>query len=211
MTPVKALERLILYRTILEQNSARGVTNIFSRELANQTGNNPAQVRRDLMYVGYTGNPQKGYMIGDLLVQINKLLEPKEGITLALIGIGNLGRAIMGYFGGFSRKFRLIAAFDSDEHKVNRVISGCRCHHIRDIGTVLQPHRIQLGVITVPSSAAQDAADLLIEAGVLGIVNFAPLPVKAPASIYIENMDITKTFEKVAYFARLQNRGNRHG
>jgi redox-sensing transcriptional repressor len=205
MTPVKTIERLIIYRTILEQNAAQGVTQLFSKDLAAQTGNNPAQVRRDLMTVGYFGNPQKGYIVKDLLKQIKVLLEPEEGISITIVGIGNLGRAIMGYFSSNDQKIRLIAAFDNDDYKINRVIAGCNCYHIREIGEVLRPHKVQLGIITVPGNHAQQTADTLIAAGVQGIVNFAPLPVKTPSHIYVENIDITKTLEKAAFFTRLQS------
>lgn len=206
MTPVKTIERLIIYRTILEQSVDQGVIQLFSKDLAAQTGNNPAQVRRDLMTVGYFGNPQKGYIVKDLLQQIKVLLEPDGGISIAIVGIGNLGRAIMGYFSSHDPKIKLIAAFDNDEYKINRVIAGCNCYHIKDIEAVLLPHRVQLGVITVPGNFAQQTADLLVGAGVKGIVNFAPLPVKTSSNIYVENIDITKTLEKAAFFTRLQNR-----
>ena len=210
MTPVKTIERLIIYRTILEQNIAQGVTQLFSKDLAAQTGNNPAQVRRDLMTVGYFGNPQKGYIVKDLLQQIKLLLEPDGGISIAIVGIGNLGRAIMGYFSSHEPKIKLVAAFDNDEYKINRVIAGCNCYHIKEIDAVLLPHKVQLGVITVPGNYAQQTADVLIGAGVKGIVNFAPLPVKAPPVVYVENIDITKTLEKAAFFTRLQNSYNVH-
>ncbi len=200
-----------MYRIVLEQNAAKSVTHLFSKDLADQAGSNPAQVRRDLMTVGYNGNPQKGYAVAELIEKIRQLLEPAEGISIALIGIGNLGRAILGYFSSLHQKFKLIAAFDSDEHKVNRVIAGCKCFHVNEIKIVLQPFRIQLGVITVPGDHAQDAADLFINAGVQGIVNFTPRSIKAPGTIYVENIDITQTFEKVAYFARFQNRGGHNG
>lgn len=206
-TPVKTLERLILYRIVLEQSVAQGVTHLFSKDLAALTGSNPAQVRRDLMVVGYTGNPQKGYTVSELVEKIRKLLEPAEGIPMALVGIGNLGRAVLGYFTRLKPKFNMVAAFDSDETKVGRIIAGCRCHHTSEIVDVLRPHRVQLGVVTVPEMYAQRVVDGLVAANVQGIVNFAPCPVKVPRSVYLENMQMTLTFEKVAYFARLKHNG----
>jgi redox-sensing transcriptional repressor len=207
MMPQKSIERIILYSNILEKLQNIGNSNTYSSELADLSGCSAVQVRGDLRCVGYSGNPQKGYIIKDLLEKIKNLLEPDEGITLAIIGIGNLGRAILGYFSTLKPKFKLIAAFDNDEQKVNRTIAGCRCYHVKEINTILQPFKIQLGAITVPRDYAQEAANLFINAGVKGLVNFAPVPIKAPGNIFVENMDITKTFEKVAYFARFQNRG----
>ena len=202
MPPTKTLERLIMYRIVLEQNAGQGVTHLFSKDLADQTGSNPAQVRRDLMAVGYSGNPQKGYAVIDLIEKIRHMLEPAEGIPMTLIGIGNLGRAIVGHFNRLKPKFNLVAAFDTDENKIGRVIAGCHCYHVNEIPEVLAPYIIQLGIITVPESYAQKAADQLIAAGVRGIANFAPTPIRVPAGVYLENMQLTLTFEKVAYFAR---------
>lgn len=207
VTPKKTLERLILYRIVLEELQSQGVTNAFSKELAERSGCSAVQIRRDFMFVGYSGNPQKGYVVKELHEKIRQLLEPEAGISMTLMGIGNLGRAILGYFGKLQPKFRVIAAFDSDEQKVDRVIAGCRCYHVKEVNSILRPHNVQLGVITVPSNQAQEAASLLIGAGVKGIVNFTPLRIKTPENVFVENMDITLTFEKVAYFARLQNRG----
>ena len=207
MTPQKTLERLIMYRIVLEQNAAQGVTHLFSKDLADQTGSNPAQVRRDLMEVGYSGNPQKGYAIAELIEKIRQLLEPAEGIPIALVGIGNLGRAILGYFTRLKPKFNLIAAFDTDDTKIGRVIAGCRCYHANEMQKILAPFEVQLGIITVPESYAQNAAGQLIAAGVKGIVNFAPTPIRVPAGVYLENMQMTLTFEKAAYFARSKKSG----
>ena len=207
MTPIKTLERLIMYRIVLEQSAAQGTTHLFSKDLASQTGSNPAQVRRDLMTVGYSGNPQKGYAVADLIEKIRQLLEPGEGIPMTLVGTGNLGRAILGHFNRLRPKFTLIAAFDTDENKIGRVIAGCHCYHVNEIPQVLAPHTIQLGVITVPEAHAQKTADQLIAAGVRGIANFAPTPIRVPAGVYLENMQLTLTFEKVAYYARAKISG----
>jgi redox-sensing transcriptional repressor len=207
MTPIKTLERLIMYRIVLEQNVTQGATHLFSKDLADRAGSNPSQVRRDLMAVGYSGNPQKGYAIAELTEKIRQLLEPPEGISMTLVGIGNLGRAILGYFSRLKPKFNLVAAFDTDENKIGRVIAGCRSFHVSEMPSVLAAHVAQLGIITVPESHAQIAADRLIAAGVKGIVNFAPTPIRVPAGVYLENMQMTLTFEKAAYFARTKNSG----
>ena len=207
MVPIKTLERLIMYRIVLEQAAAQGTTHLFSRDLAEQAGSNPSQVRRDLMAVGYSGNPQKGYAIADLNEKIRQLLEPSEGIPLTLVGIGNLGRAILGYFTRLQPKFNLVAAFDADKNKIGRTIAGCHCYHINEISSVLATRTIELGIVTVPEAHAQKTADRLVAAGVKGIVNFAPAPIRVPTGVYLENMQITMTFEKVAYYARSKQSG----
>lgn len=205
--PIRTIERIIMYRIILEQVSAKGTTHIFSRELAELAGNTAAQVRRDLMVVGYNGNPQKGYVVNELLSKIKELLEPEDGIAMVLVGVGNLGRAILGYFNRLRPKFNPVASFDTDPNKVGRIIAGCRCYHFNELLSIIKPNTVQIGIITVPETYAQRVTDVLVAAGIKGIVNFAPVPVLVPENVYLENMQIEMTFEKVAYFARLKNRG----
>ena len=207
LTSQKTIERLILYRLLLEQLEMQGTANVYSNQLAELSGNTSAQVRRDLMTVGYLGNPRHGYKISELLKGIRALLEPQQGIAMVVIGIGNLGRAILGYFYPLKPKFNLVAAFDNDEHKINRVISGCRTYPVHQISTVLSGTTIDLGIITVPADQAQAAANVLIRAGIKGLVNFSPAPVKVPEDVFIENMHMTMTFEKVVYFSRLARTG----
>jgi redox-sensing transcriptional repressor len=207
LTSQKTIERLILYRLLLEQLEMQGTANVYSNQLAELSGNTSAQVRRDLMTVGYLGNPRHGYKISELLKGIRALLEPQQGIAMVVIGIGNLGRAILGYFYPLKPKFNLVAAFDNDEHKINRVISGCRTYPVHEISTVLSGTTIDLGIITVPADQAQAAANVLIRAGIKGLVNFSPAPVKVPEDVFIENMHMTMTFEKVVYFSRLARTG----
>lgn len=208
MISTRSIERLIMYRLLLERVETQGVKNIYSKQIADLSGNTAAQVRRDLMLVGYTGNPKNGYNVHVLLEGIKSLLEPDEGIRMALVGVGNLGRAILRYFGTMKPKFDVVAAFDRDPGKVNRVISGCRCHHIDSMKGVIGHQRVQVGIITVPGNQAQNVADLLIEAGVKGLVNFAPEPILVPARVYTENMHMTTTIEKVAYFIRMNETGD---
>lgn len=205
--PAKTIERLVLYRILLEEQQARRSVHINSGEMAEIAGNTPAQVRRDLMVVGYAGSSRNGYQIDDLLKAIRLLLEPECGITLAIVGVGNLGRALLGYFSLLQPRFKIVGAFDNDINKVSRTISGYRIHHITDMATELVKTPAQLGVITVPPDQAQKAVDFCVMAGVKGIVNFAAVPLRVPRGVTFENMHITSTLEKVAYFSRMKQQG----
>jgi redox-sensing transcriptional repressor len=202
--PAKTVERLVQYRILLEDLKAMEKTHIFSNEVARLLGNTPTQVRRDLMVVGYNGNPRNGYGIDDLLKSIRSLLEPEEGITMAIAGVGNLGRALLGYFSLLQPRFKIIGAFDTDPHKVNRTIAGYRILHTSEIGAQLARQPAQLGIITVPAEQAQKAADVFVAAGVRGVVNFASMPLRVPPEVWLENIQITLTLEKVAYFSRMK-------
>ncbi len=203
MVPSKSIERLIAYRSLLKKRDHEGQEYIFSHQLGELSGHTAAQVRRDLMAVGYSGNSKNGYHIQDLLSFIKQLLEPTEGISVILSGVGNLGRAILSYFATLRPLFNIIAGFDVDPQKTDRVIHGCRIYSISDFSTITQQHpSIQLGILTVPAPEAQAAADLLISAGVCGLINFSPVRIKTPEHVYVEHMDMALTFEKVAFIAR---------
>lgn len=128
----------------------------------------------------------------------------KRGI--ALIGLGNLGRAIIDYFNGQSSKLEIVTVFDKNPDKVNRVVAGCRSYHVKDLKEVIVENKIKTAVISVPSTDAQNVADTLIEAGVKGILNYAPIILNVPDGIYVENRDMITTLEKVFYFAKNNNK-----
>jgi redox-sensing transcriptional repressor len=161
-----------------------------------------AQVRRDLMAVGYTGSPTRGYGVGELMESIGKFLDASEGEGVALIGVGNLGRAILAYFGGRRPKLAIVAAFDNDAVKVNRVVLGVRCHAMTELAQILAEQVIHTAIITVPAAAAQEVTDQLVRAGVRGLLNFAPASLRVPEGVFVEDIDMTVALEKVAYFAR---------
>jgi len=207
--PAKTIERLVIYRTLLEEMKARDRAHVFSKEMAQIAGNTAAQVRRDVMSVGHAGNTRNGYRVEELVKAINVLLEPPDGITMAIAGIGNLGRALLGYFSLLQPRFRIVAAFDSDANKVDRMISGYRIRHTRDMAATLADAPPQIGIVTVPADHAQKITDAFVQSQVRGIVNFAPAPLRVPHGIWLENMHITATIEKVAHFSRMNAQGDR--
>jgi len=201
-TSDKTIGRLSLYRRLLNRLMTEGTRNIYSHELARMAGGTAAQVRRDLMAVGYTGSPTRGYDVRELANAIGAFLDAPEAQGAALIGIGNLGRALLAYFSGRRPRLSVVAAFDSDPSKINRVIHGCRCYDIKDLAQVVKDLGISIAVITVPAGEAQNVADALVDAGIRGILNFAPVPLHVPRGVYVEDIDVTTSLEKVAYFAR---------
>ncbi len=198
----KTVGRLSLYRRLLGSLMAGGVRNVYSHELAKMAGVTAAQVRRDMMAVGYSGSPTRGYDVRALSDSIGDFLDTPEGQGVALVGIGNLGRAIMAYFTGRRPRLSIIAAFDTDPAKVSRVVLGCRCYAFAELTEVVRRHGIHLAIVTVPSGEAQTVADALVRAGVTGILNFAPVPLRVPPGVYVEDIDMAMSLEKVAFFAR---------
>jgi redox-sensing transcriptional repressor len=168
-------------------------------------GTTAAQVRRDWMVIGYTGSPAHGYEVSDVVAAISKFLDPAAEQKVALVGIGNLGRAILVYFTGRRPKLSVVAAFDTDPHKVNRVIHGCRCYPKQQLREIIAANDIKIAIIAVPASEAQYVADSLVASGVRGLLNFAPVPLRVPQGVFVEDIDLTMSLEKVAYFSRESN------
>ena len=207
MIPDKTVERLSLYRWLLEGRVERGTVNLFSHQLASMACVTPAQVRRDLMAIGYTGSPNKGYRVKDLALSIGRVIDGKEPARVALVGMGNLGRAIVSFLRGRRSALHVVATFDSDSKKAGRMISGTKCYSQSRIEEVVSDMDITVAILTVPSEAAQTVADRVVEAGVRGILNYAPVPLRVPEWVYLENRDVTAALEKVAYFARKSAEG----
>ena len=198
----KVVERLSLYRRILKELHHNGTINIFSHQLAEKAGVTAAILRRDIMVVGHLGSPSTGYNVEKLADSIANFFEDLDGDNVALIGVGNLGRAILSYFGRRRPRLNIIASFDVEPDKTNRVIHNCRCYHIDDLEKVLKENNIHIAILTTPAGEAQTICDILVNSGVKGIMNFAPVTLHTPEDVFIENIDLATSLEKVAYFAR---------
>lgn len=212
MDPIsgKSIARLSLYRRVLLRLLAEGEHGIFSHQLAAMVGGTAAQVRRDVMAVGYTGSPTRGYDIQGLVQSIGDFLDAPDRQGVALVGVGNLGRAILAYFSGRRPRLSIEAAFDNDPVKVNRVIHGCRCYPVEEMAGIVRKREILIAIITVPADQAQGIAGKLGQAGIRGLLNFAPVRLRVPENVYVEDIDVTTSLEKAAFFAR-QRAGARKG
>ncbi len=202
LVPERTVERFSIYRRLLIEEQKKGRSHIYSHELAMLTNNSPAQVRRDIMNIGASGNSRKGYVVSDLIAAIGKILDEGQTTNACLVGVGNLGKAILAYFKGKRPNLRIIASFDNDPEKTNRVIAGVRCYPVTQIPLIVPQEKISVGILTVPGAAAHETAELLIDAGVRSLLNFTPTPLRLPPNIFLEEIDITVFLEKAAYFAR---------
>lgn len=202
MSSQKTVARLSLYRRFLKILVSEEKYSVFSHELGKLSGVTAAQVRRDLMSVGYTGNPSHGYKVIDLLNCIDEFFKSTESANIILVGIGNIGRALLSYFTQGKSSINIIAAFDTDKTKINRVINGCHAYHINEMSNFINEYKVKTAVLAVPAIYAQSTAELLCELGIKGIMNFTPVRVKLNEDIYVEDMDITMHLEKVLYYSK---------
>jgi redox-sensing transcriptional repressor len=202
--PEKTVERLSIYRRTLLECLAAGKTNIFSHELANLHNITAVQVRRDIMFIGYSSSQRKGYDVRELIDVIGKIIDSEVRLNVAIIGIGNLGRAITTYFMGKRSKLNIVAAFDLDTNKIDRIVSGVKCYSMQNIDTVVKEKDISIAILTVPADSAVGTTERLVKSGIKGILNFTTVPLNVPSNVHLEEYDMITSLEKVAYFVKKQ-------
>ncbi len=200
--PDKTVERLSQYRRSLNHQLAKGKTHIFSHEIANLLHITPVQVRRDIMLIGYSGTLRKGYNIQDLVNLIGIILDTDTGEKIAVVGMGNLGKAFIHYMFEKRTKLSIVAAFDVNPEKVDKVYANVKCYHLDKLDEIVKAEGISMGIITTPPEFARESAEKLRDAGVVGILNFTPKPLLDEEGIYLEEYDMITSLEKVAYFVK---------
>ncbi len=205
--PGKTIERLSQYRRILFNSINEGKTNIYSHELAKLMNLTSVQVRRDLMLIGYSGSQSKGYIIKDLISLIGSIIDSQQPQNVTVVGMGNLGRAITSYFAGKRERLTIVAAFDNDVQKTNRIIAGVRCHHVNQLKEIIPQLDIQIAILTVAPEATHEVAGMLLDAGIKGILNYTSVPLTVPENVHLEEYDIITSLEKLAFFVKQKKQG----
>ena len=205
MLPERTVERLSEYRRSLLQCLEEGKTHIFSHELAELHHNTAVQVRRDIMFIGYTSMQRKGYDVRELIDVIGEILDSEMGLNVAVIGVGNLGRAVTTYFIGKRSKLNIIATFDVDTTKIDRVISGVKCYPLSRLKEIVESSNISIAIMTVPADSATEVSMQLVESGIKGVLNFTTVPLHVAPNVYLDEYDMITSLEKVAYFVKTAN------
>jgi redox-sensing transcriptional repressor len=200
--PGKTVERLSEYRRTLLACLNENRNYIFSHDLAARLQITAVQVRRDIMLIGYSSLHRKGYDVRELVETISKIIDSDEGMNVAIIGMGNLGRALAGYFKGKRSKLNLVASFDNDPQKIHKVISGVKCYPYNDLEKVIDELKIQIAILTVPADFATEIAEETVRFGIKGILNFTTVPLNVPSDVFLEEYDMITSIEKVAYFVK---------
>ena len=198
--PGPTIERLALYSRPLEVLMENGTLVISSEKFAEICGVNPAQVRKDLAYFGEFGIRGVGYDVKDLLQEIKKILATDREWILCIVGMGNLGNALVENEDFKKRGYKIVASIDSDQKKVGKILPcGLTIEPTTKIRELVQALRIEIGIITTPPHEAQRVADLLMDAGVKAILNFAPIQVRASECCTVENVDFAVKLENLVY------------
>lgn len=197
--PRPTVKRLSLYLREIETRSELGHKTISSKQLGQALGLTDAQVRKDLACFGNFGHPGVGYQTTELIAELRNILGTDRQWNAALVGVGNIGRALMAY-GRFRRKgFDIAAVFDSDPALVGHDIAGHHVHSMKDLERLVKEREIKIGVVAVPAPHAQQVADQLIAAGVVGILNFAPKRLDVHDKVSVVSVDFSVALEQLAF------------
>lgn len=198
--PAATISRLSIYSRCLAQLESSGIDTISSHELADRTGINPAQMRKDLSYFGQFGRRGVGYKTSELNKNILKILGLDHEWKVAIVGAGNLGSALSAYRGFKEHRFIISAVFDSDKSKAGRYCGNVRVSSMDEIKEVVAREGIEIAIVAVPAEAAQWVASQLVVAGLKAILNFAPATLIVPENVKLRNVDLSIELENLSYF-----------
>lgn len=187
--PRATIQRLAVYIQVLETLAQEGVEVISSDPLARACDVNASQVRKDLAYFGEFGVRGVGYYVKNLIASISAALGIDREWKTALVGVGNMGRAILNHTEFRARGFNIVGAFDCDPFKIGETVYGLEVVCTKRLKEKVDELGIEMGIITTPPERAQRAANHLVEAGIRGILNFAPSRIKVPEHVYVEYVD----------------------
>lgn len=204
LAPKAVVGRVSLYHRQLEALQGQGQTTISSSRLGAALGISDAQVRKDLAFFGQFGYPGIGYRIDELITVLRRILGIDRVWPTAMIGLGNLGRALINYRGFRSRGFHLVALFDNDPRMIGKRLANLPVRPIDELAEATIGLGIDLAILSVPAEAAQQVTDLIVASGIHGILNFAPVTLSVPPSVSIVAVDLSVQLEHLAY--KVQNR-----
>ena len=194
----KNITRLLRYRNSLKRMQELGFETVYSYNLGRETGVSPEQVRKDFSQFGIKGKKKGGYNINELLLTISDIFRKDELQKVIVIGIGNIGNAVLQYKGFRKNMIQIVAAFDIDPAKYKKK-QAIPVYPLEKLPKICKELDIKTAILTVPESVAQEVANLLIEAGIKGILSFAPVVLKVPPHITTNNICISHELESLIY------------
>jgi redox-sensing transcriptional repressor len=200
--PDATVARLPVYLRALYSLAERGVATVASEELASLAGVNSAKLRKDLSHLGSYGIRGVGYDVDYLVYQVSRALGLTQSWSVAIVGAGNLGRALANYGGFASRGFSIAALLDSDPDLVGKKIGRLTVRHADELENIISSQQVAIGAIATPAGAAQQVCDRLVAAGVTSILNFAPLVLSVPEGVDVRKVDLSIELQILAFHAQ---------
>ena len=201
----KCIIRISRYKNALNRLKALGFVKVFSGNLADAAGVTSSQVRKDFSLFGITGNRRGGYQVDELVTKIRKILGKNEQQKVVIVGVGNIGKALLRYKGFESGGIHIMAAFDIDPDKYSRVYE-IPVLPLEEFRAFVQEHDIKIGILAVPEVAAHHVSEIMISAGIKGILNFAPIQLRSADDVVINNINLEVELENLIYFVNVQDK-----
>jgi redox-sensing transcriptional repressor len=200
--PRKAVYRLSLYLRCLHRLRENDIHTVSSEALAKAAGVKPTQLRKDLAYFGQFGTRGLGYDVGQLARIITDTLGTNRLQPVVLVGIGNLGSALLSYRGFEPEGFEIVAAFDLEAARLRRSKLPKPGLPMEKLRGFIEANHVKMAIVTVPAAAAQEVANELVAAGITGILNFAPLVLHVPEDVTVNNVNLAIELENLSYFVQ---------
>lgn len=198
--PDIVIGRLPIYLRALTRLEQEGHDVTSSHELGQRLGISSAQIRKDLSHFGGFGKQGTGYQISYLIEQLKQVLKVDREWDVALVGAGDLGRAVANYRGFADRGFRIVCIFDSDPQKIGSKLGDQTIRAFEEITTVIPEKGIKVAMIAVPAKTAQEVADQLIQAGIKAILNYAPINLNVPEGVHVQHIDPVVHMQRMTYY-----------
>ncbi|PKN93125.1 MAG: redox-sensing transcriptional repressor Rex [Chloroflexi bacterium HGW-Chloroflexi-6] len=198
--PDVIVSRLPVYLRALQRLSDAGVTTTSSQELGEKVGISAAQIRKDLSQFGEFGKQGTGYHIPFLIERLSQILNVDRIWDVGVVGMGDIGHAIVRYNGFSNRGFQVAMCFDADPAKIGTKVGEFEIRDEKNLIADIKAASIKIAMICVPASVAQDVADKLVEAGVRGILNYAPLKLIVPANVRVQHIDPAIGLQRITYY-----------
>jgi redox-sensing transcriptional repressor len=192
--------RLPVYLRALSFLAADGVQTTSSQDLGKRLGISAAQIRKDLSQFGEFGKQGTGYNVNFLREQIRRILKVDREWSIALIGIGDLGRALAHYGGFVDRGFRIMALFDADPAKIGQRIGELEIMGMDKLAEVVREYSIQVAMIAVPAAHAEQVAEQCFAVGIKSILNYAPITLHAPEGALVQHIDPVTHLQRMTYY-----------
>jgi redox-sensing transcriptional repressor len=197
----KNIKRLLLYRLCLVKFREMGFSKVYSYNLGHEAGVSAEQIRKDFSHFNIKGNKKGGYDINEVLESLNTIFRMNESQQVILVGMGNMGRALSHYECGFTeRKQYIVAGFDIDPVKIKRTYN-IPVYPMDQLSEFTLTNRIKIAIMAVPAISAQEICNKLVESGIKGIMNFAPVILQVPDDVIVNNINLCDELESVIYTA----------
>jgi redox-sensing transcriptional repressor len=200
--PRKAVYRLSVYFRGLQRLKGNGIRTVSSEALAKAAGVKPTQLRKDLTYFGQFGTRGLGYDVEQLAEMISEVLGTTSLQPVVLAGVGNLGLALLSYRGFEKEGFEIIAAFDINAARHRGRAGAVAILPMEKLALLVRERNVKMAILTVPASAAQEVANALVQCGITGILNFAPLVLDVPETVVVNNVNLAIELENLSYFVQ---------